>query len=62
VRAVGDLLTCPWCIAPWVAGSLYTMFLVKPQAARLVAAVFSSVAVSDVLQHAYSAASKKPEA
>jgi len=61
VRAVGDLLTCPWCIAPWVAGSLYTMFLVKPQAARLVAAVFSSVAVSDVLQHAYSAASKKPE-
>ncbi len=22
-RAVGDLLTCPWCLAPWVAGGLY---------------------------------------
>ena len=54
-RAIGDLLTCPWCIAPWVAGTLYTMFLVKPAAARLVAAAFSSVALSDVLQHAYSA-------
>ena len=54
-RAVGDLLTCPWCIAPWVAGTLYTIFLVNPPAARLVAAAFSSVALSDALQHAYSA-------
>lgn len=59
-RAAGDLLTCPWCIAPWVAGALYTMFLARPRAARLVAAGFSSVAVSDVLQHAYSAAATLP--
>jgi hypothetical protein len=52
-RAVGDLLTCPWCIAPWVAGTLYALFLINPRAARLVAAGFTSVAVSDVLQHAY---------
>lgn len=58
-RAVGDLLTCPWCIAPWVAGSLYTLFLANPRAARLAAAMFSSVAISDTLQHAWGALSKR---
>lgn len=52
-RAIGDLLTCPWCIAPWVAGGLYSIFLASPRAARLIAAGFTSVAISDVLQHAY---------
>jgi len=55
-RAVGDLLTCPWCIAPWVAGALYSLFLINPRAARLIASGFTSVAVSDFLQHAYTAA------
>src|SRR5438477_3557388 len=55
-RAVGDLLTCPWCIAPWVAGALYSLFLINPRAARLVTSGFTSVAVSDFLQHAYAAA------
>jgi hypothetical protein len=54
-RAVGDLLTCPWCIAPWVAGGLYSTFLLDRRAARLVGSLFASVAVSDVLQHAYGA-------
>jgi len=54
-RATGDLLTCPWCIAPWVAGTLYSLFAINPRAARLVAAGFTSVAVSDFLQHAYTA-------
>ncbi len=55
-RAVGDLLTCPWCIAPWVAGGLYATYLLNPRLARLLAAGFTSVTVSDFLQHAYSAA------
>ncbi len=54
-RAVGDLLTCPWCIAPWVAGGLYATYLLNRRLARLVAAGFTSVAVSDFLQHAYAA-------
>ena len=54
-RATGDLLTCPWCIAPWVAGTLYSLFLMNPRAARIVAAGFTSVAVSDFLQHAHMA-------
>lgn len=54
-RALGDLLTCPWCIAPWVAGGLYSTFITNAPTARLVTAVFTSVAISDALQHAYSA-------
>ena len=52
-RAIGDLLTCPWCIAPWVAAGLYSVFLANPRAARLIATGFTSVAISDVLQHVY---------
>ena len=55
-RAIGDLVTCPWCIAPWVAGTLYSLFLISPRAARLVSTTFTSVAISDFLQHAYEAA------
>ncbi len=58
-RAIGDLLTCPWCIAPWVAGGLYSMFLVQPRLTRLVAAGFTSVTISDVLQHAYTFLTKR---
>ncbi len=58
-RAVGDLLTCPWCIAPWVAGGLYSMFLVQPRLARLIASGFTSVTISDVLQHAYGFLAKR---
>jgi hypothetical protein len=54
-RATGDLLTCQWCIAPWVASGLYATFLWKPPAARFIAAAATSVAVSDFLQHVYSA-------
>ena len=54
-RAVGDLLTCPWCIAPWVAGGLYSTYVLSPAAGRLVAAASTSVAISDFLQHAYGA-------
>jgi hypothetical protein len=54
-KATGDLLTCPWCIGPWIAGGLYTTLVKAPRAARLVASVFTSVAVSDTLHLAYQA-------
>lgn len=60
-RAVGDLLTCPWCIAPWVAGGLYSLFLSNPRAARLLAAGATSVAASDFLQHAFNSAKRVSE-
>jgi hypothetical protein len=53
-RATGDLLTCPWCIAPWVAATLYATYVVSAPAARMIAAASTSVAISDFLQHLYS--------
>jgi hypothetical protein len=52
-HTIGELLTCPFCLAPWV-GSVYVAGLVlAPRAARTGAALFSVVAASDFLQQAY---------
>jgi hypothetical protein len=58
-RAVGDLLTCPWCLSPWVAAGLAFGFVFKPRATRLVASVFTAATVSDFLHHAFDAAKEK---
>ena len=58
-RAVGDLLTCPWCIAPWVAGALAFGFIFKPRTTRLICQVFTAVTISDFLQHAYNGVKEK---
>lgn len=58
-RAVGDLLTCPWCIAPWVASALAFGFVFKPRTTRFICRVFTAVTVSDFLQHAYNAVKEK---
>jgi hypothetical protein len=58
-RAVGDLLTCPWCIAPWVAGALAFGFVFKPRTTRFICSIFTAVTISDFLQHTYSAVKEK---
>ncbi|MFN2441524.1 MAG: DUF1360 domain-containing protein [Thermoanaerobaculia bacterium] len=52
-RAIGDLLTCPFCTGPWIAGALFSGLVFSPRVTRLVAATFASVALSDWLHHAY---------
>jgi hypothetical protein len=60
-HAMGELLTCPFCIAQWVA-TLFTFgLLLAPRATRQVASIFCVVTASDYLQLAYSAAEKKAE-
>ena len=60
-HAVGELLTCPFCLAQWVA-TLFTFgMLLAPRATRQVASVFCAVTASDYLQFAYAAAEKKAE-
>ncbi len=54
-HAVGELLTCPFCLAQWVATGLVFGYATAPRATRLAALTMSMVAGSDVLQFAYDA-------
>jgi Protein of unknown function (DUF1360) len=53
LHTIGELLTCPFCLAPWVASGYVAGLMLAPRAARTWAAVFSVVAGSDFLQQAY---------
>jgi len=52
-EAVGDLITCPYCIAPWVGSAFVLSAERAPRATRTVASIFSVVAVSDFLNGLY---------
>jgi len=52
-HAIGELITCPFCVAPWIASAYVATLAIAPPVARAWAAVFSIVAGSDFLQHAY---------
>jgi hypothetical protein len=52
-HAVGELITCPFCVAQWV-GTAYAAGLVfAPEATRLAGATMTAVAGSDWLQLGY---------
>ena len=57
-KATGELLTCPWCLAPWTASALTYALVHAPRTTRLVGAMFTAVTISDVLQHGYDALRK----
>jgi hypothetical protein len=46
-------------MAPWCATALAFGFIFAPRVTRFFAGIFASVAVSDFLQRAYSAAKEK---
>jgi Protein of unknown function (DUF1360) len=54
-HSAGELITCPFCIAQWVATGLTAGLVLAPRATRLVTATFSAVAISDFLQYLYAA-------
>jgi hypothetical protein len=58
-RATGELLTCPWCFAPWTAAGLFYGLVLAPRSTRFVASLFTAVAVSDYLQYAYMGVKKQ---
>jgi hypothetical protein len=57
-HAVGELVTCPFCMAVWVATGLGAGLVVAPRATRLAATILTAVAGSDFLQLAYAAAQR----
>ena len=54
-HAVGELLTCPFCLAQWVGTGLVFGYVGAPKATRLAALTMTMVAGSDVLQFVYDA-------
>jgi hypothetical protein len=53
-RALGELLTCPYCVSPWITLGLGAGLVYRPVATRFVSSLFASLVVSDVLHHGYS--------
>jgi len=54
-QAVGELVTCPFCMAQWVGTGFLFGYLLAPRATRAAASLFTIVAASDGLQYAYTA-------
>src|SRR5216117_15439 len=52
-RVIGQLISCPYCMAPWCATALAFGLIFAPRATRFFAGILASVAVSDFLQRAY---------
>ncbi|HYO39453.1 MAG TPA: DUF1360 domain-containing protein [Nocardioidaceae bacterium] len=53
LHTVGELLTCPFCLAPWISSAYVAGLVVAPGIARTWAAVFTVVGGADMLQHVY---------
>jgi hypothetical protein len=53
-KAVGDLLTCPFCTGPWVAGGLAITYALQPRVGRFIATILATTTVSDFLHRGYS--------
>jgi Protein of unknown function (DUF1360) len=54
-KAVGELVSCPYCIGQWIAAAGVTGLVVAPRATRAVASVLTVSAASDYLQAAHRA-------
>jgi len=52
-KAVGELVTCPFCLGQWVATGLLFGLVLAPRPTRLAASVLTAVGGASVLQLAY---------
>lgn len=53
--ALGELLTCHFCLGQWIAAFFTYGLVLAPRVTRLVAAVFATVTLSDHLHQTYKA-------
>jgi hypothetical protein len=58
-RAIGELVTCPMCLAPWVSAGLVAGSIVAPLPASFVTSIFAVAAVSNYLARARAVAAGK---
>ena len=52
-HALGELLTCPFCLSQWTATGMVFGLVLAPRATRLFASLFTSLSTADLLQFAY---------
>jgi hypothetical protein len=50
-RALGQAVTCPYCLGPWTALAFSAGHTISPRVTRFVATLFTAVAISDFLHH-----------
>ena len=60
-RAIGDLVSCQYCMGPWMATALGTALVLRPRATRAVCAILATTTVSDFLHQAYAYARRASE-
>ncbi|MGB2570213.1 DUF1360 domain-containing protein [Micromonospora citrea] len=60
-HAIGELLSCPFCLAVWVATGMTAGLVLAPRLTRLVATALTAVAASDFLQMGYAVAQQAAE-
>ncbi len=59
--AMGELLTCPYCVGQWLAAFFAYGLVFKPPATRLVGSVFAILTIADFLHLAYVIAEEQTE-
>ena len=53
-KSLGYLLTCPYCLGPWLGTGLSALLAVRPTPTRFVLRMLAAVTISDFLHLAYS--------
>ena len=57
-HALGELLTCPFCVSQWFATGFAFGLVTSPRLTRQVAGLFAALEVADLLQYLRSGAEK----
>ena len=52
-RAIGELLTCPFCLGTWIASGFIYGYVFAPRISRTVASIFAVSGLADFLQKLY---------
>lgn len=52
-RAIGELLTCPFCLGTWIASGLVYGYIFSPRVTRTLASIFAVSGTADFLQQLY---------
>jgi hypothetical protein len=58
-HAVGELLTCPFCVGVWIASGLTAGMVAAPKVTRVVTTALTAIAFSDVAQLWYDRAKNR---